>query len=179
MNKQDSLFPANVELVKLEENTDIKPFESEDHDLNDFLLNDAKNYLKSLFAVTYIYQTKDETVAFFCLSNDNLTKDEEEKSVWNKVNRAIPNAKRRKTYPAVKIGRLAVSKKHAGLGIGRLIIGTVINMYLVNQQAGCRFVTVDAYRNATPFYEKNGFKYLTNKDEKEDTRAMYLDLKSN
>ena len=155
IDMQETFFPTNLELVRLEENTEIKSFESEDQDLNDFLLNDAKKYLNSLFAVTYIYQTKDETVAFFCLSNDNLTKDEEEKSAWNKVNRTIPNEKRRKTYPAVKIGRLAVSKTYTGLGIGKRIIETVINMYLVNQQAGCRFVTVDAYRNATPFYEKN------------------------
>jgi len=44
--------------------------------------------------------------------------------------------------------------------------------------AGCRFVTVDAYRSALSFYERNDFKYLTTKDEDEDTRAMYFDLKA-
>jgi len=29
-----------------------------------------------------------------------------------------------------------------------------------------------------PFYERNDFRYLTTKDEDEDTRAMYFDLKS-
>jgi hypothetical protein len=52
-------------------------------------------------------------------------------------------------------------------------------MYIANRrQAGCRFITVDAYSNAVPFYEKNDFKYLTDKDKQDETRAMYLDLKS-
>ena len=52
-------------IVHLDENTEIKPFESADEELNDFLFNDAKNYLSSLLAVTYLIQTKDETIAFF------------------------------------------------------------------------------------------------------------------
>jgi hypothetical protein len=35
----------SVDIVRLEEDTVIKSFESTDKDLNDFLLNDAKNYL--------------------------------------------------------------------------------------------------------------------------------------
>jgi GNAT superfamily N-acetyltransferase len=163
----------------LTQDTVIKPFESEDRDLNDFLLNDAKNYQKSLLSVTYLYRTEEETIAYFCLSHDSLTKDEEAKSSWNKLNRAIANEKRRKSYPAVKIGRLAVSKKYARLGFGNIMIKSVMNMYANNQQqAGCRFVTVDAYRNALPFYEKNRFRYLTEKDEQDETRAMYFDLKT-
>ena len=170
---------ANIKLTVLEENTIIKPFESADRDLNDFLQNDAKNYLKSMLAVTYLYEVDNETVAYFTLSNDNLTRNDEEKSQWNKINRSIPNEKRRRTYPAVKIGRLAVSENFSGFGIGSKMIGTVITMYLEQQQrAGCRFVAVDAYRNAIPFYQKNDFKFLTEKDKDEETRAMYFDLKA-
>jgi len=169
----------SVKLTMLEEHTIIKPFESTDKDLNDFLQNDAKKYLKSMLAVTYLYETDDETVAYFTLSNDNLTRNDEEKSQWNKINRSIPNEKRRRTYPAVKIGRLAVSKNFSGLGIGSKMIGTVITMYLEHQQrAGCRFASVDAYKGAIPFYQRSDFKFLTEKDKDEDTRAMYFDLKA-
>jgi hypothetical protein len=52
-------------------------------------------------------------------------------------------------------------------------------MYLNEQHhAACRFITVDAYRSALPFYEKNSFRYLTSKDAEDDTRAMYFDLKA-
>ncbi|MDR1342809.1 MAG: GNAT family N-acetyltransferase [Prevotellaceae bacterium] len=166
-------------MIRLEESTVIKPFESEDKDLNDFLLNDAKNYLKSMLAVTYIYQTETEIVSYFSLLNDNLSRDNDGKPAWNKVNRAIPNEKRRHTYPAVKIGRLAVSKKYAGLGLGSLMMLTVKNMFVNEpQRAGCRFITVDAYRNALPFYQKSYFKFLTERDADDDTRTMYFDLKA-
>lgn len=80
---------------------------------------------------------------------------------------------------AIKIGRLAVSKQYQKAGFGNLIIRIVRGMYTsMPQQAGCRFITVDAYKNALLFYEKNGFKFLTDKDKANDTRAMYYDLKA-
>ena len=39
------------------------------------------------------------------------------------------------------------------------------------------FLTVDAYRDATKFYEKNGFDYFTTLDVLDNTRLMYFDLK--
>lgn len=39
-----------------------------------------------------------------------------------------------------------------------------------------RFLTVDAYLSAVPFYEKNGFKMLLTSDENKHTRAMYFDM---
>ncbi|GHT45912.1 N-acetyltransferase [Bacteroidia bacterium] len=170
---------ANWTLDKLSEDTMIVSFESTDEELNDFLLNDAKKYLNSLLAITYLIRSHGEIVAYFCLSNDRVTKDEEEKSIWNKINRTIDNEKRRKSYPAVKIGRLAVAKKYAGLGFGSTMITAVVNMFIDREvQSGCRFITVDAYNNALPFYEKNKFKYLTDKDKSGETRAMYFDLKA-
>ncbi|MDR1135447.1 MAG: GNAT family N-acetyltransferase [Clostridiales Family XIII bacterium] len=172
-----------IEIVRLDEDTELFSFDCGDMDLNDFLLNDAKNYLKSMLAVTYLVKVEDEIVAYFCLSYDGLTRTtiltEEEKALWNRVGRKIPNSKRRKTYPAVKIGRLAVAEKYAGFGIGRRIIDAIAVMYLCEQHhAACRFVTVDAYRSALSFYERNDFRYLTTKDGEDDTRAMYFDLKA-
>lgn len=167
------------QIVALTPNTVIKPFESEDKELNDFLHNDAGNYLVALLAATYLIQTNGETVAYFSLSNDSLIRSDVETSIWNRINRAIPNEKRRRTYPAVKIGRLAVAKKYAGMGFGKLILLTVREMYVTEQQrSGCRFIIVDAYRNAFSFYEKNGFRFLTQTDVDDETRIMYFDLKA-
>ncbi|MDR2475246.1 MAG: GNAT family N-acetyltransferase, partial [Bacteroidales bacterium] len=64
---------------------------------------------------------------------------------WKKIRKSIPHSKLRSSYPAVKIGRLAVSKKYAGKGFGRLMIDIVMKMFVSDtQQTGCRFVTVDA-----------------------------------
>lgn len=172
-----------VKIIRLEEDTPISPFDCGDIDLNDFLHNDSKNYLKSMLAVTYLIKVGNEIAAYFCLSYDSLTRTTiltaEEKALWNKVGRKIPNSKRRKTYPSVKIGRLAVNQKFSGLGLGTQILLSVREMYLIEpHHAACRFITVDAYRSALSFYERNDFRYLTTKDEDEDTRAMYFDLKS-
>ena len=45
-------------------------------------------------------------------------------------------------------------------------------------RTGCSFVTVDALREAIPFYLKNDFKYLdkTTADAETDTYLMYYDL---
>jgi GNAT superfamily N-acetyltransferase len=170
----------NACIVRLNNDTEVKSFESGNEDLNNFLLNDAKDYLASLLSVTYIIQSGSDTVAYYCLSNDRLSQQPEEKSIWNKINRLISNKKRRKSYPAVKIGRLAVSKKFANAGIGTMIIRTIKGLYKNSflQHAGCRFITVDAYKDALPFYEKNKFKYLTENDKDDATRIMYLDLKA-
>jgi hypothetical protein len=72
-----------------------------------------------------------------------------------------------------------VAKTHTGIGLGKRIILAIKNMYINEpRRAGCRFLMVDAYRDALPFYEKNKFKFLTEQDKNEDTRTMYFDLKA-
>lgn len=48
---------------------------------------------------------------------------------------------------------------------------------VLSYRTGCRFLTVDAHRDAVGFYEKCGFSYFTDLDVNEDTRLMYFDLK--
>jgi predicted GNAT family N-acyltransferase len=162
---------------RLQPDTVIKPFESEDAELNDFLLNDAKQYSAQRLAVTYVIENDTDTIAYFCLSNDTVQRFMADKAGWKKIRKSIPHSRLRSSYPAVKIGRLAVSKKYAGSGFGRLMIQIVRKMFVTDtQQTGCRFVTVDAYRNAADFYIRNRFDFLTGDDENEPTRLMYFDL---
>lgn len=145
-------------------------------------MDDAKNYYREMLASTYIIEdtTRNETIAFFSLLNDSISFNAEamEKSAWNRINRKIPNAKRRGHYPALKIGRLAVSEKYAGKGLGRDIIEFIKYLTVKDRHYSCRFLTLDAYRNAVGFYEKCGFKLLASSDEDDVTRAMYYDLKN-
>lgn len=39
-----------------------------------------------------------------------------------------------------------------------------------------RYITVDVYISAIPFYIKNGFVELTKKEEDEHTKLMYFDM---
>jgi len=76
-------------------------------------------------------------------------------------------------YPAVKIGRLAVSENYAHQGIGEQILQYVKALFAFGNRSGCRFLTVDAYADAVSFYENKGdFKFFTETDINDDTRLF-------
>ncbi|MBR6494943.1 MAG: GNAT family N-acetyltransferase [Prevotella sp.] len=170
---------SSFEFIPLTEELELLPFCCKDDDLNEFLFDDVKHYLADLMAVTYLFidPAKQKTVAYFSLLNDKVSYDPDEPTFWNRLNRRISNRKRRRNYPSVKIGRLAVSQEYAGQGIGREILNFVKHAFTHGNRTGCRFITVDAYADATDFYLKNGFDFFTKKDAKDDTRLMYFDLK--
>ena len=170
---------TDFELVRLTADTPLLPFSCTDTDLNNFLTDDAKNYLNDLMAVTYLLidKNKQQVAAYFSLLNDKVAYDPQSKGIWNRINRKIHNNKRRRSYPSVKIGRLAVGTAYAKLGLGSQILNAIKTWYAQGNRAGCRFLTVDAYANATAFYQKNGFDYFTTLDVLDSTRLMYFDLK--
>jgi predicted GNAT family N-acyltransferase len=173
----------SVTVNKLTPKVELTPFDCGDDDLNNFLHNDARSYFKELLAVTYLVQSQDTLVAYFCLLMDKIVfdfagKDDPIRKWWKKFNKLnkIHFNKQRKTYPAVKLGRLGVSVDAKGCGIGRYILEVIVSMIVNTQNFGCRFVTVDAYREAFGFYQKLGFDFLSDEDVDQDTRQMYLDL---
>lgn len=171
---------SKLRQFQLSSDTDIKPFKCAESDLNDFLFEDAKHFQKELMAVTYIleYMEQNVTVAYYSLLADKISFNPEEKAVWNKLNRNIPNSKRRKSYPAVKLGRLAVNEQFTGYGIGTFIVDNLKYAFSNVKRLGCRFITVDALAAAVAFYEKKGFRFFTEQDKDEDTRLMFFDLKN-
>ena len=62
--------------------------------------------------------------------------------------------------------------------IGTYLLEYVSSMMVDERKSGCRFVTVDAYVDAIPFYIKNDYQFLNNDDEDKNTRVMYFDLVS-
>jgi GNAT superfamily N-acetyltransferase len=167
--------------IRLSADTEIKPFDCDDADLNEFLFTDAKHYLSQLLAVTYLYEYGAETVAFFSVSNDTISFNERtlSKTEWNRLRRTYPNRKRLNKLPSVKIGRLGVDKKYQGADIGTQLLDYIKILFIDNNKTGCRYITVDAYNNAKTisFYKKNGFSFLTENDKDEQTRLMKFDLK--
>jgi len=169
---------VDFELIRLTKDHEFKSFDCKDKDLNEFLLNDSKNFLVDLVAVTYLLESDNDIVAFFSLSNDRISaEDFESNNKWRKFRaKSISSSKRLKSYPAVKIGRLAVSHDYKKNHIGTSILDYIKELFMDNNLTGCKFITVDAYNDSLTFYEKNGFKYLTDEDNGKDTRAMYFDL---
>ena len=48
--------------------------------------------------------------------------------------------------------------------------------FVADNKTGCRFLTVDAYADAVPFYLKNGFMPLNDDDLYDATRLLFFDL---
>ena len=89
-------------LRKLNEGETIQSFNCGDTELNDFIINKAAKYRDELLAVSYVLEENDSPIAYFSLSNDNLSYEKfQQKTSFNRLNRAIDNAKRMKQYPAV------------------------------------------------------------------------------
>jgi hypothetical protein len=77
----------NIEIqhVRLSQETIIKPFKCINADLNGFLFEDAKPYLKSLMAVTYLFEdiTNNVTIAYYSILADKISYDEDNRRRWN------------------------------------------------------------------------------------------------
>ncbi len=169
-------FPVGSTLVRLTPDYIFKPFDCGDSDLNEFLLTDSKIYLQKLLAVTYILESETDIVCFFSLLNDKIAVgDVGSGNRWKKLFR-IPTGKKFRSHPAMKIGRLGVSKKYQTSGVGTIILDYIKELFITNNRTGCRYITVDAYRASLKFYEKNSFQYLTSEYQESDTRLMYFDL---
>jgi GNAT superfamily N-acetyltransferase len=142
-------------------------------DLDDFLRNDAVKHAEQLLAVTYALSLAENPartpLAFASLLNDAARMDKS-------FRRKLPNACRYSVYPAVKIGRLGVRREAQGKHVGGDLLNIIRTLFLLNNRTGCRLVTVDAYREASGFYQRNGFQCFSSDDENEDTRAMFFDL---
>ena len=173
-------------IVRLDPNVDIAPFDCGDTDLNDFWANDATIYQKERLAVTHLLASRagetTEIAGYFCLLTDKLVfdpSDREKRKFWSTFNKKnkIHFNKHRKTYPAIKIGRLAVATAFTGKGLGSCLIDHIVAIVIAMNNIGCRFITVDAYKNAFDFYLKNNFDYLSDDDKNEQTRLMYFDIK--
>ena len=171
-----------LKFVRLDSTNAVRQFDCGDRDLNDFILNHAPAFQKHLLAVTYAcvdVNDASKVYAYCSLANDKVAiTDFKDKAEFNRFRkkRGFPNEKRLKSYPAVKLCRLGVDVAVKGQQIGTTIIDYIKWMYMNNNRAGCRFLTVDAYLNAVPFYEKNGFRFMNAEDNDPHTRLMYYDL---
>jgi predicted GNAT family N-acyltransferase len=166
-----------MRLVPLSLDYELTTFDCGDEQLNEFLFEDAKPSLELRIANTFILVDDGRIAAYFCLLNDKVSKDEIIGSRWKKIRANFPKSKQFRSYPTVKIGRFAVSLDYRGRNIGPELMALLKDL-LHDQPAhsAFRYITVDAYLSAVPFYEKNGFVHLTKKDEDEHTRLMFYDM---
>lgn len=166
-----------MNLVRLTPDYELTSFDCGDDQLNKFLFEDAKPSLELRIANTFILEDDGRIVAYFCLLNDKVSKDEIIGSRWKKIKANFPKDKQFRSYPTIKIGRFAVSIDYRGRNIGTELMALIKDLlHGKPAHSAFRYITVDAYLSAVPFYEKNGFVHLTKKDEDEHTRLMFYDM---
>ena len=163
---------TKIKIVKLSEIYDLKRFGCGDHDINDFIRNDAFEYEKQRLARTYlvIYNEQD-LVGFFSLVNDAIRLKEDEKE-----DDGLPF--KLHEFPATKIVRMAVHKPMQSKGIGSIMVRIAFGFVLNCDHGVSRFVTVDSYPSNISFYERFNFvKNLhSNYTKKDDFVSMRYDL---
>lgn len=165
-----------LDIARLEAHDERPNFDCGDSDLNEYFTQDSRQGCLELLAVTYAVYKGDDMVAFFSVSNDSLKREVVGNGPFRRLTRFLPHAKRYSSQPAVKIGRFAVAREWQRSGVGGRLLDYLKDWFTDGNKTGCRYIIVDAYKDAVPFYAKNGFDMLSDRDIDHDTRLMYFDL---
>ena len=132
---QSSVDFSSFKFIRLNPEDSVKSFNCGDADLNDFILNHAREFQKFLLAVSYacVDSETGKIYAYCSLANDKVAlTDFRDKTEFNRFrrNQGFPNEKRLKSYPAVKLCRLGVDVGAKGQRIGTTILNYVKWMFL-------------------------------------------------
>lgn len=139
----------NYHYEKLSSKHDLSNFSCGVKDLDEFLKEDALNQQEQNLSVTYLAIYENKILGYVSILADTI-----ECKTISKIKGKYPS------YPAVKIGRLAIDKKYKGQGLGNEILDSIcIIIKKISNKLGISFITVDSYCNARKFYLKNEFKY--------------------
>ena len=176
-----------------------KGFTCKDENITEFFTHDYADYAYQLLGKSYCFVKPEtsEIVCAFTVANSSVKVDSLPSNLRNKLNRKIPNAKRRPQYPAVLVGQLAVSDLFCRHHVGDELLDFIKSWFIDPlNKTGCRYVIVDAvnHQKVFEYYQRNGFKFLFSSDEEEwtflhnkgqasttpiepmKTRLMYFDL---
>lgn len=171
--------------LPLSSKSQITTFDCGLEDITSFLHDDAVSYQAEKMANTYLFEDEKGSVfAFFSISNDCLNDLGDEQgytnNIWNRLHRflGLPNAKRIRQYPAIKIGRLGVHKDLHGSGIAYELMDFIKGWVMIDHKPACRLLILDAVNEPkqVKYYDRNNFKFLLKSDEDGKTRIMYYDL---
>jgi GNAT superfamily N-acetyltransferase len=145
---------------------DVSVFDCGEPMLNDWLRHRAlKN--ESRFSRTYVVCEETQVVAYFCISAGQV----ERAAAPGKLRRNAPDA-----IPVSVIGRLAVSRSHAGKGLGADILSDALRRVAVAAQSiGIAAVLVHAKDDAAKRFYMNCAEFI---EYPEDSRTLFLPIET-
>jgi GNAT superfamily N-acetyltransferase len=152
--------------VPLTAEHDLSDFDCGEPALNDWLRHRAlKN--ESRFSRTYVACEGNRVVAYFCISAGAV----ERAAAPGKVRRNAPD-----TIPVSVIGRLAVSRNHAGRGLGADILADALRRIAVaSQSIGMGAVMVHAKDEAAKRFYMRCAEFI---EYPEDSRTLFLPIET-
>jgi GNAT superfamily N-acetyltransferase len=171
---------SDFSFSSLSEDDNLDNFDCVDDEINEFFREDSKNFQAEKITNTYLFKEGSKIVAFFSISNDCLNDLGYANNIWNKFHRKIklPNEKRIRQYPAVKVTRLGIDKNYKGLGLSHQLLDFIKGWTFIEHKPACRLLILDAYNKPIQIamYQKNDFVFLLDSDENAKHRFMYFDL---
>ncbi len=182
----------NYKIVRAKDFTDVKDFVCGVRELDSHRMY-WEDYSIHHIAVFYFVKEvpSNELVAAFALRNDSLVLDEDDKDDMRAGIAPSPIMHSRsfkdifynfKSYPAIELSLLVVSKRHQRCGLGRCLINEIIHIIRSHSFSGCIFMTVDAIAkhgySTVGFYNKLGFCNCTPVPVG-GIQRMYIPLTSN
>lgn len=96
-----------MKLVRLTLDTELAGFDCGDEDLNNFLVEDAKGFLDKRIATSYILEDDGNIVAYFCLLNDKISRQDVTNSQWKKIKGDFPNVSNSEVIRLLKLALFA------------------------------------------------------------------------
>lgn len=152
--------------VPLTAEHDLSGFDCGESALNDWLRHRAlKN--ESRFSRTYVVCENNRVVAYFCISAGAV----ERAAAPGKVRRNAPD-----TIPVSVIGRLAVSRDHAGRGLSADILADALRRIAVAAQSiGIAAVLVQAKDEAAKRFYMRCAEFI---EYPNDSRTLFLPIET-
>ena len=145
---------------------DLSAFDCGDQALNDWLSHRAlKN--ESRFSRTYVVCAGHQVVAYFCISAGAV----ERAAAPGKVRRNAPD-----TIPISVIGRLAVSRSHAGQGVGADLLSDALRrIAIASQSIGIGAVLVHAKDDSAKQFYMKCAEFI---EYPADSRTLFLPIET-
>lgn len=170
--EENSISLDQLSFKKISPDLGLASFDCQDTELNEFLTQKALDYQKSNLANTTCIYYDGKFVAYFSTCMDSIALTDGEKGIFH------PNKRIIKSYPAIKLARMATIPEYQRRGIGSIIVDLVVGMAFTSNQQGlaCRYVIVDAYPSKEDWYTKRGFIRNQIKANKGDTISMRRDI---
>ena len=177
-----------IEPISERHKNQLEVFETDNVELKQFLVEDALNNQEIGISHTYLWFYKENNLTSFEAFQDKFENNDLVAYITILADAIrvhgthlgqsfLDKGVNYKTLPALKVGRLCVHKNYARRGIGTLTTEFVMRKLIaINEDVGigCRFVIVDAKKDAIHFYRKLGFEIL--KKREKGTIPMYYDM---